>query len=364
MSHLYNCSLRLTLIAALLFEGLHLYADEHPTPVTSEHVLVVQNRASADSVAIASYYIQKRNILKSNICTITCPSIEQCSMQEYLDLIKRPIQLFLANSIHPIDFIVLTKGIPIRTNEGPAGGFGTDSMLALMDSPEQKNRVANPYFGKRERFSHAKFHFYLVTRLDGYTRSDCMKLVDRSIESRPRRGVYLIHLGPGHENGGYKPVNDGMRRAQVILQQRGIDSVLDTMNEFPGGQKDLMGYFSWGSNDGRFNRMSYRSMTFAPGSIAETAVSTSGRTFANPDAPGQSLIADLIKQGVTGCKGYVSEPYADSIAHADILFERYTAGYNLAESFYMASASAHWKDVVIGDPLCAPYASKNSAVRK
>ena len=105
-------------------------------------------------------------------------------------------------------------------------------------------------------------------------------------------------------------------------------------------------------------------MTFAPGSIAETAVSTSGRNFQNPDAPGQSLIADLIKQGVTGCKGYVSEPYADAIARADILFERYTAGYNLAESFYMASVSAHWKDVVLGDPLCAPYANRGSVSRK
>ena len=87
-------------------------------------------------------------------------------------------------------------------------------------------------------------------------------------------------------------------------------------------------------------------------------MSTSGRTFADPNARGQSLIADLVAQGITGCKGYVAEPFADAIARADVLFDRYTSGFTLAESFYCASRYLGWKDVVIGDPLCAPYAKK------
>jgi hypothetical protein len=58
---------------------------------------------------------------------------------------------------------------------------------------------------------------------------------------------------------------------------------------------------------------------------------------------------------VTGVKGYVYEPYTTALAHADILFDRYTHGYNLAESFYAASNYVHWRDIVLGDPLCAPY---------
>ncbi len=358
--------LRHYLLAVLLvmFAVSRDAADERPGHVSAEHVLVVQNQASPDSIAISNYYLLKRHVPKSNLCRINCPVDEQCTMQEYRDLIKVPLQRFLQKMSQTIDYIVLTKGIPIRTKEGPAGGFGTDSLLAVMDLPDDSNRIQNPYFGKRERFSHAKFLIYLVNRLDGYTRSDCLKLVDRSLEARPRKGPFLLHIGPGHQDGGYKPVNDGMRLAHSILLQRGVESILDTNVDFPSGQKDLMGYFSWGSNDGKYNRAAYRSMTFAPGSIAETAVSTSGRTFQNPEASGQSLIADLIRQGVTGCKGYVSEPYANSIAHAEILFERYTAGFNLAESFYMASISAHWKDVVIGDPLCAPYAALKQTSQK
>ena len=57
----------------------------------------------------------------------------------------------------------------------------------------------------------------------------------------------------------------------------------------------------------------------------------------------------------TGVKGYVSEPYTFALAKPDILFDRYTNGMNLAESFYAASQFLKWKDVVIGDPLCDPY---------
>jgi uncharacterized protein (TIGR03790 family) len=87
----------------------------------------------------------------------------------------------------------------------------------------------------------------------------------------------------------------------------------------------------------------------------ETFVSTSGHTFNKIDKWWQSLIVDLIDQGVTGVKGYVSEPFTFALARPDILFDRYTSGYNLAESFSMASPILKWKDVVIGDPLCRPY---------
>lgn len=63
-----------------------------------------------------------------------------------------------------------------------------------------------------------------------------------------------------------------------------------------------MGYASWGSNDGTFSLDEYRKLRFKPGALVETYVSTSARTF-KPTTGGQSMIADLIAQGVTGVKG-------------------------------------------------------------
>jgi len=307
-------------------------------------------------VAIANYYRLKHKLPRANLVRITAALDEECSLQEFHDQIETPIKTYLAASKLKIDYILLTKGLPIRTHEGPAGGFSVDSLLATMDWTQLTTRSPNPYFGRSERFSHSHYNLYLVTRLIGYTRADCLRLVDDALAAKPSKGPFLIHTGPGHEDDGYKPVNDGMREAHQILTKRGLVSILDTANRFPGGTAGLAGYFSWGSNDSRFDKEAYNSLRFLSGAIAETAVSTSARTFENPNASGQSLIGDMIAQGVTGCKGYVSEPFADSIARADILFARYTAGYTLAESFYMASQYIHWKDMVIGDPICAPYA--------
>jgi uncharacterized protein (TIGR03790 family) len=115
-----------------------------------------------------------------------------------------------------------------------------------------------------------------------------------------------------------------------------------------------MGYASWGSNDNRFSLSTYQKLRFKAGAIAETFVSTSGRTFERTSG-GQSLIADLISQGVTGVKGYVSEPYTFALCRTQILFDRYTKGACLAEAFYAASPLMKWKDIVIGDPLCRPF---------
>jgi uncharacterized protein (TIGR03790 family) len=294
--------------------------------------------------------------------------VEECGYKEYAEQLMGPLKQFLAHLNRPIDYIVLTKGIPIRIHEGSGGGLSVDSLVVTMDRTEfpgfpggvePGNRV-NPYFGIAERFSHAKWGLYLVTRLIGYTRADCLRLVDNSLAATRRDGPFLLHTGPGHNDEGYKTVNDDMRHANEILTSRHMNSILSTGDEFPGGYKDLMGYYSWGSNDLKFDKRAYNSLGFAPGGIAETMVSTAARTFADPKAPWQSLIADLVAQGVTGCKGSVSEPGIMARAHADILFDRYTAGFNLAESFYMASWHIHWKDMVIGDPICAPYSNEQA----
>jgi hypothetical protein len=70
---------------------------------------------------------------------------------------------------------------------------------------------------------------------------------------------------------------------------------------------------------------------------------------------GQSLIADIIAEGASAAKGYTDEPYATSMAHIDILVDRYTRGFTMAESFYAASRWAGWRQVIIGDPKMKLY---------
>ena len=259
-----------------------------------------------------------------------------------------------------MDFIVTTKGVPLRLQEG---GYSVDAFVSCVNkflepianpTETEIRRCLNPYFNKNEGFSSKKYGFYLVTRLDGYTVQDAKRLVTQSVAAKPHKGPFLLDADPTRVTNGYKIMQDSLLRAGDVLKTKGYQVRIDESAKFVSHDVPVAGYSSWGSNDRAFDVAAYRSLRFLPGAIGETFVSTSGRTF-SPATNGQSLIADLIQGGITGVKGYVSEPYTFALAKPDILFDRYTSGFNLAESFYMASMVLKWKDVVIGDPLCAPY---------
>src|SRR5882762_8703958 len=73
-------------------------------------VAVIKNLSSADSLAIADYYVRKRKLPAENVCAVRMTDVEECSYKEYEEQLKRPLQQFLAHLNHPIDYIVLTKG--------------------------------------------------------------------------------------------------------------------------------------------------------------------------------------------------------------------------------------------------------------
>jgi len=321
-------------------------------------VLVVVNQSSAASVEIGDYYAKKRQIPAKFVCRLRCTTNEIASPEDY-EKIRAAIRSYLQKNglKDKVDYIVLTKGLPVKI-QGKDMNFSLDSLLTVMWADSISSRFDNPYFRSTGHFRYADQGFYLVTRLDGYTVGEVKGLVDRSLAAKPRSGLFLFDLDPSRDrNPAFKWVNDSQREAIRLLAARKL--VCRGVEEgYPGGEKGLMGYYTWGSNHPKFDSKKYVGNTYYPGAIAETVVSTSGRTF-NPTKEGQSLVADLIQSGLTGVKGYAYEPYATAVARADILFGRYTSGFNLAESFYAASPYLHWMDVVVGDPLCAPYAASS-----
>lgn len=333
-----------------------------PTP--GGRVLVVANERSEDGLAVADYYMRMRDVPATNLITIDVPTDDEVGEIEFRLRILGPVREAIDRLPQRIDFILLTTGIPIRIHNNR--GYSVDGHLAGMRLAIPPmvgydslwlTRYQNPYYNATEPFDSDRYTMYLVTRLDCEKRDDCLALVDRSLAAQPLRGPFFFDAmrPPQEPQDGYGLMDATLHRAHHMLKRMGALSIIDSSRRFVAPPMPLAGYASWGSNDNAFDVTAYHRLRFHPGALAETFVSTSARTF-RPTEGGQSRIVDLIAQGVTGVKGYVGEPYTVALARPDILFDRYVRGFTLAESFYAASRMVLWKDIVIGDPLCAPYA--------
>jgi uncharacterized protein (TIGR03790 family) len=380
-----------------------IFAADHPPQRSPDEVLLVYNANSPISQSVADDYAQKRHV--THVLSVRCVDSairkenETIPMDVYTRSIEGPVRDYLAAHAG-INFIVLTKGVPIRISGADTGErpdpspadtplrTSLDSHLAAMDYKNRPDAVKisitgsgatgpgwlNRYYDAREPFSHAKFGGYLVTRLDGYTEADAKGLVARALEAehgltygkvlldvQPIFGVGEKELEPAPitdkvilRESDWSEYNADMRHARDILWAQGVPVEPDLTENFIGHRSNLLGYFSFGSNDPAFSDEAYQSLSFAPGSISDTVVSTSGRTFL-PTTGGQSLLADLIAHGLTCGKGYTDEPLLQAISSPTIVLDRYISGYTMAESFYAGSHFVGWQDIVVGDPLCCPF---------
>jgi uncharacterized protein (TIGR03790 family) len=371
---------------------------------TPRQVLVVINSASPVSVAVGRAYVAGRHI--PNVVHVRCQDSaasqanETMSFTDFTSEIEQPVAAYLA--AHPyINYIVVTKGIPIRVNGGPTGEAYSGSANASLDSTlaalgygsfpgaqmvqfNDPGGVAvgyawkNNYWNANKPFSHAVYGGYLVTRLDGYSQSDAQALATRALASEAAGAVQGTVLLDADANQGvadpttqpfpiatpliaiespYSTWNGDMARAAGLLQAAGLPVQYDLTTTFAGNESNLGGYFSFGSNDTDFNQAAYNSLFFAPGAVGDTAVSTSARSFF-PQTSGQSMIADLVAQGITGVKGYTDEPLLQAISSPAIVLNRYTHGWTLADSFYAGSHFVGWTDIALGDPLTHPYPAR------
>jgi len=362
---------------------LVLVGNKHAAAQSAANVLVIVNDASEASRTVSDYYIHKRNVPPANVCHVTTKTDETITRAEFELRIMQPIGrcITAAFAQDRILYIVLTKGMPIRI-EGTTGREGTvasvDSELTLLYRRllgvvvRPEGPVPNPYFlgaqpdSRGHPFTHERADIYLVTRLDGFTVDDVLKLIDHGMTDRTNGRIILDEKGHTPDKG-----NEWLAAAAKELKALGFSGAeLDT-NDAPVTHKTaVMGYYSWGSNDPAI-KIRHFDLAFVPGAIGAMYVSSDARTLKEPpaewtigvwDKPAtyyagspQSLMGDLIRDGITGVAGHVAEPYLDATIRPDVLFPSYVVGATLAEAFYQAMPYLSWQTIVVGDPLCAPF---------
>ena len=350
------------------------------------NVLVVANSASPDSLRIAEHYAASRKVPGEQVLRLAGiePNVVEVTRAAFDAQIAAPIASWLTRNAAQdrIHYLVLTQGMPLRI-QGSTGREGTvssvDSELALLyrrmtgEVVPTAGAVPNPYFlgdaaiAEARPFSHERVPIYLVTRLDAFSTADALVLIDRAA-SATTAGKFVLDQRASWQAVG----NNWLKAAADRLIERGLADrvLLEVTGRVVTGEKDVLGYYSWGSNDPAIRQRRF-DFGFAPGALAAMFVSYDGRTFKEPPATWQigswerredyfegapqSLAGDLIREGVTGIAAHVAEPYLDATIRPQILFPAYAAGFNLAESYYLAMSSVSWQTVVVGDPLCAPF---------
>jgi uncharacterized protein (TIGR03790 family) len=353
---------------------------------TGANVLVVANQNSPDSVRVGDAYAAARAVPQDQMLRIaTDATADEIDRTAYDRDIQAPIADWLSrhSAQDRILYIVLTKGVPLRI-KGTAGRDGTmssvDSELTLLyrriagGNALVGGPIANPYYAAdhpletARRFSRADQDIYLVTRLDGFTVDDALALIGRASKATAVGKVVLDQKAGLSDTGG----DQWLKAAADWMTAHGFGDrlVLESTTRSTSGEPEVIAYYSWGSNDPAITSR-HLNLGFVPGAIAGQFVSTDARTFHEPRADWklgtwadrasyyagspQSLVGDLIRDGVTGASAYVAEPYLDATVRPNLLFPAYLSGFNLAESFYLAMPSLSWQGVVLGDPLCAPF---------
>ena len=202
---------------------------------------------------------------------------------------------------------------------------------------------------------------YLVTRLAAYDLAGVKAMIDRSLAAK-NIGRFVLDLRSKRDEDG----DQWLRNAAIVLP--GSRVMLEETEAVVYGQKQVIGYASWGSND-QNRKQRHLGFEWLPGAIATEYVSSNGRTFVRPPeswslgtwkdqkswfaGSPQSLAADMIQDGATGASGHVDEPYLAYTPRPDYLLQAYYNGRNLAESFYVSIPALSWQNIVIGDPLCS-----------
>lgn len=384
-------------------------------------VLLIANQNNADSLSLARYYQENRQVPPANLLTVSMGGKEDCSREEYLQQLVKPLRAFLERRTGQprIRCLLLFYGLPLRVsapelshdewkkleelkfakrevdwqlNNRPqladlkrekltaesrqlAGqiadlrqqeqGAAVDSELALAlnDDYPLERWLPNPYFiGQKQQGPLQKERVLMVARLDGPTVEIARRLLDDSLQAE----------GKGLQGTAY----------------------FDARWRPPGSQTDLNGYALYDNSlhraaelTGKLSRMpvvlDQQERLFQPGEAPQAALYSGWYSLANyidafdwqtgavayhiassecttlKKAGSQVWCKRLLEEGVAATVGPVAEPYVYGFPLPEPFFSFLLDGYyTLVESYFLSLPYLSWQMVLIGDPLYRPFRNK------
>jgi len=85
-----------------------------PGKLEAKHVLVIANKAMADSVEVAEHYLAKRKVPRENLVLLDLPTGEDISRKDYNEKIHKPLRDALKARKEQIRVLLTVYGVPLR----------------------------------------------------------------------------------------------------------------------------------------------------------------------------------------------------------------------------------------------------------
>lgn len=356
--------------------------------ITPERVAFVYNTNDPDSLEVAQYYRDRREIPNANLIglTITVPTqgatgttCEAVTLDEadYLYQIENPLLTALedlgadfdTDGTSPIWVIILGYGIPLAYNDGGETIAISSRLHRLGHSVSHK--FPNHTYDRRGSFtffdSADATELFITAVLDGPTKEAVKKLIDRSLGVDNQSFITGdLFIDPY----GRKIAADDLQYQADILDfiddevsELGLTSQLTVDIDDPY-QEPTVSYFShdsfyWGWFNPTYSRQLFLQQNerrvFLYNADDRSACNIHYYDNGSPfDVNGSDFwcnIAINIEPGYASCAGSIDDPGADAFLRPTPFFQALHQGATLGEAYLFASKYVSWKTVLIGDPL-------------
>ncbi|HSU53510.1 MAG TPA: TIGR03790 family protein, partial [Candidatus Dormibacteraeota bacterium] len=368
----------LTLLFALLAGSVHLWAGG-----SGLNVVVVVNQSSSNSVQLANYYCEKRQVPPQNVLFINwAGGNTQWAVSDFTNLLLNPLFGMISSRglSNQIDYVLLSMDIPFQVSQGGGSsssgfdattaalfyGFKTDLPAAVIVSgtPSCNMPLAstNSYALLSENILRASppttatTNAFLATMVTANTLKEAKAYIDQALMSdntSPTQTVLLGHSTEFFRNIRYPAFDNTIFNTQI----RGDFALVHTNSPMSTNTPPAILFSNMAGYENGLFQFTIVSNAFIPGAMADSLTSYSGSIFGPND---QTTLLAFMNAGAAGSYGTVVEPcnWEQKFPSPQTFFYQ-ARGFSMAECYYMAVTNPY-QGMVFGEPLFAPFAKPAS----
>jgi len=381
-------------------------------------IVIIANKKVADSVALAQFYLKKRNIPQANLLQITLSDGEECTREEYDQKVVPTVRKYLEkkNSTSRIRCLVTMYGLPLKisglkmtpqeknqvkdlrirrkllkdrlkkiegqkdnhlktvktelktingqlsklTKANQRSSFDSELALVLEENYSISGWIANPYcIGFRDKKKLiSKDNVLMVSRLDGPSVPTVKRIIQDSLKAEKNglKGTAYFDARWGRSN--------KQKLSGYAFYDQSIHLAADRIrksNLLPVVVNNSKELFQPGEAPdaslycGWYSLANYvDAFIWQPGAVGYHIASSECVTLKKRNS--RVWCKMMLEKGVAATIGPVGEPYVQSFPIPEVFFGLLIDGYlSLAECYQISLPYLSWKMVLIGDPLYRPF---------